>query len=574
MNVDCDVLVVGSGAAGLAAAVTAALHGLDVIVAEKDKYVGGTTALSGGFMWIPCAPASQRVGVKDTVDAAREYLRDQAGNFFNAENVDAFLSNGPAATAFFKSKTALQFDAAPEFSDYHPDAPGGRAGGRSILARPYDARNLGKQLERLRPPLPELTLAGMIIGTGPDLRHFTNATRSPISAAYVAYRIAAHLRDLAFHGRGMRLTNGGALAGRLFQSASDAGVKIWTDATVQRLVANGRVQGAIVETPSGATNVRARRGVVLAAGGFPQDKLRRAQLFPHDRDGAGHFSPAPAGNTGDGLRLGEAVGAALELSYPNAAAWVPLSQVPRKDGSKGVFPHFIDRGKPGLIAVTPSGQRFVNEANSYHDFMQGLLSACPPGERVRAYLIVDHKFIRRFGLGFVKPFPLPLGPHIRSGYLKRGDSISELARNIGIDPSNLEATIVEYNRDARNGVDTRFGKGSTAYNKFYGDPSFHPNPCVAPIEHKPYYAVEVVVGDLGTFAGLKTNSNAQVLDERGVPISGLYACGNDMASLMGGNYPGGGITLGPAITFAYIAARHLAGQSPDVSISRFESGRI
>ncbi len=558
MSVECDVLVVGSGAGGLATAVAAALHGLDVIVAEKDRYVGGTTALSGGFMWIPCAPVSQRAGVVDTLDAAREYLRDQAGNFFNAECVDAFLDNGAAATAFFESRTALQFEAASAFSDYHPDAPGGRSGGRSILAMPYDARNLGQDLRRLRPPLPELTLAGMIIGTGPDLRHFVNATRSPVSAAYVAYRLATHVRDLAFHGRGMRLTNGGALAGRLFRSALDAGVRIWTDAPVQGLLGEGGVRGGIVGTPTGTVEVRARRGVVLAAGGFPHDKARRARLFPHDRHGTGHFSPAPAGNTGDGLRLGEQRGAALELGYPNAAAWVPVSQVPRKDGSSGVFPHFIDRGKPGLIAVTAAGKRFVNEANSYHDFMQGLLAAASPGERVRAYLVVDHKFIRRFGLGFAKPFPLPLGPHIRSGYLRRGATIGELARNAGIEPLALEATVAEYNQDARNGEDRRFGKGTTAYNRFYGDPAFTPNPCLAPIEHAPFYAVEVVFGDLGTFAGLKTNGDAQVLNQDGRPIPGLYACGNDMASIMGGNYPGGGITLGPAITFAYIAARHLA----------------
>jgi succinate dehydrogenase/fumarate reductase flavoprotein subunit len=559
MHVNCDVFVVGSGAAGLATAVVAAHHGLNVVVAEKDRYVGGTTALSGGFLWIPCAPVSIRAGVSDTVELARRYLQNQAGNHFNADCVDAFLGNGPAAVEFFESKTALHFDAAPAFSDYHPDAPGGQAGGRSILAKPYNARDLGKDLSLLRPPIPELTLAGMIIGTGPDLKHFTNATRSPVSAAYVAYRFTSHLIDLAFHGRGMRLTNGGALAGRLLRSALDAGVKILTEAPVRSLsVSEGRVRGATLSIDDGTAEVRVKRGVVLAAGGFPQDKSRRAKLFPHDQDGSRHFSPAPAGNTGDGLRLGEEAGAALELGYPNAAAWVPVSQVPRRDGTKGIFPHFIDRGKPGLIAVTASGRRFVNEANSYHDFVQGLFSACQPGEPVRASLIVDHKFIRRFGLGFVKPFPLPLGPHLRSGYLKQGRTVGDLAYATGIDAHGLETTIEEFNSDARLGLDKHFGKGSTAYNCFYGDPAFKPNPCVAPIEHGPFYAVEVIVGDLGTFAGLKTNGNAQVLDRCGRPIPGLYACGNDMASIMGGNYPGGGITLGPAITFAFIAARHLA----------------
>jgi hypothetical protein len=356
----------------------------------------------------------------------------------------------------------------------------------------------------------------------------------------------------------MRITNGGALAARLFQSAIDLNVKILRSSPVIKLFGDEKVLGAIVDTPNGKTEIRTKRGIVLAAGGFPQDKTRRAKLFPHDSNGAGHFSPAPQGNTGDGLRLGEEIGAAIETSYPNAAAWVPVSLVPRKDGSKGIFPHFIDRGKPGLIAVTLEGKRFANEANSYHDFMSGLLAVSPKGQPVRAYLIVDHKFIQRFGLGFVKPWPLPLRPHIRSGYLKRGATIADLARTLGISPSNLDLTIAEYNRDAHQGLDTKFGKGSTAYNRFYGDPTFTPNPCVAPIDSGPYYAVEIVIGDLGTFAGLKTNKHAQVLNNQGRPIQGLYASGNDMASIMGGNYPGGGITLGPAITFGYIAARHLA----------------
>lgn len=557
----CDVLVVGSGAGGLAAAVAAARQGLRVIVAEKDRFVGGTTALSGGFMWIPCNPVSQRDGVQDSIEAARTYLRHEAGNHFNAACVDAFLANGPRAVAFFERETALQFEPASAFSDYHPTAPGGLPGGRSILAKPFSGKALGRELARLRPPLPELTFAGLMIGSGPELKHFFNVTRSLRSAAYVAGRLTAHARDLAAHGRGMRLTNGNALAGRLFRSALDAGVTVLTEAPAVQLIREGRaVTGAVLRTKGGEVRVTTRRGVVLAAGGFPQDRARRRTLFPHDPDGNSHFSPAPAGNTGDSLLLGEAVGAAVELGYPNAAAWVPVSRVPRKDGSYGVFPHFIDRAKPGLIAVRADGARFVNEANSYHDFIQALTAATPRGAPVRAWLVVDHRFIRRFGLGFAKPFPVPLGPQIRSGYLKHGSTLADLARAAGIDANGLARTVAVYNTDARAGTDTRFGKGSTAYNRFNGDPAYQPNPCLAPIEAAPFYAVEVVVGDLGTFAGLRTNGEAQVLDQEGRPIPGLYAAGNDMASIMGGNYPGGGITLGPAITFGYIAACHIAAQ--------------
>jgi succinate dehydrogenase/fumarate reductase flavoprotein subunit len=561
-RVSCDVLVVGSGAGGLAAAVTAAHQGLKVIVAEKTPYVGGTTALSGGFMWVPNNPISKADGIEDSAAAARTYLQHEAGNHFNAGNVDAFLAKGPEAIAFFEAKTNVKFEPASAFSDYHPDAPGGRSGGRSIKALPMRGELLGKELKRLRPPLPELTFVGLMIGSGPELKHFFNATRSATSAAYVAGRLASHAKDLLLHRRGMFLTNGNALAARLFRSCLDLGVDVWTDAPVVSLKRDGgAVRGAEVQTKDGVVEVDVTRGVVLAAGGFPQDKERRRTFFAHDGKNDGHFSPAPVTNTGDGLRMGETIGAAVEDSYPNAAAWVPVSRVPRRDGSSGVFPHFIDRAKPGLISVLPNGKRFVNEGNSYHDFCQALFKASPAGGPPKAFLVVDSPFLKRFGLGFVKPFPVPVGPNIRSGYLKTGKTVEELARNAGIDPVGLRATIDAWNKDMESGEDRAFGKGSTAYNRFNGDPDFKPNPCLAPIKTGPFYAVEVVVGDLGTFAGLKTDADARVLDADGKVIEGLYASGNDMASIMGGNYPGGGITLGPALTFGYIAGMHMAAQT-------------
>ena len=554
----CDVLVVGTGAGGLSAAVTAAALGLDVLLVEKERWFGGTTARSGGWLWIPCSPVARREGVQDSPEAARRYLQHETGNHFDAARVDAFLDAGPKMVDFMERETDVRFVLGPAFADYHPGAPGGSDGGRSICAAPFDARGLGAEKERLRPPLAEITFMGMMIGTGKELMHFFNVTRSLKSAAVVAGLLARFGRDRAVHGRAMRLTNGNALVGRLAKSAFDRGVPLWTEAPVTELLHEaGRVTGAVVQRDGAPVHVHARRGVVLAAGGFPNDTARRRAMFRHAPTGAEHWSPAPPGNTGDGLRLAEAVGATIEDRYPNAAAWVPVSLVPRADGTVGPFPHFVDRSKPGVIAVTRAGRRFVNESDSYHDFVQAMVAATPEEEHC-AWFLCDHPTLRRYGLGYAKPFPLPLGPVLRNGYLKRGRTLAALAFATGIDAAGLEATVAAYNGPAARGEDPAFSRGSTAYNRSLGDPAVTPNPCVAPLRTGPFYAVKVVPGDLGTFAGLRGDAHARVLDAVGQPIPGLYAAGNDLASIMGGNYPGGGITLGPAMTFGWIAAHHMA----------------
>jgi len=553
MDIDCDVLVAGSGAGGLAAAVAASKAGLHAVVAEKEPVFGGTTALSGGWLWIPNHPLQEAIGVTDSMQDAATYLLHEAGEHYDAERVDAFLRAGPKMVEFFCRETAVQFDASATFPDYHPDAPGGRPGGRSIVARAFDGRDLGKKLKWLRPPLAELTVFGIMIGSGVELVHFMRWSKSFASAAFVARRLLGHGAATLLHGRGVRLTNGNALAGRLLKSALDAGVELWSGAPVMELMRDGKaVTGAVVQREGQAVRVRARKGVVLACGGFPQDAARRARLFPH----AEHFSPAPPGNTGDGLRLAEAAGGRVDESLPNAAAWVPVSRVPRGGGAYGLFPHFIDRAKPGVIAVTQQGVRFVNEGNSYHDFVQALLKT----GATCAWLVTDHRAIRAYGLGFVKPRPLLLGPHLESGYLISGETIEQLAQRAGID-SALADTVTRFNENAKQGTDPIFRKGENAYNRFYGDPDIQPNPCVAPLAQPPYYAVKLEIGDLGTYAGVLTNGNAQVLDENKRPIPGLYAAGNDALSIMGGNYPGPGITLGPAMTFGWLAGRHLAGET-------------
>ncbi|WP_342131766.1 FAD-dependent oxidoreductase [Hydrogenophaga sp. OTU3427] len=557
----CDLLVIGSGAGGLSAAVTAAHLGLKVIVAEKEAQYGGTTAWSGGWMWIPRNPLAVEAGIQEPISEPLAYLRHELGERFDEARVRAFLEQGPRMVDFFRSRTALRFIDGNAIPDFHGRTPHAGTGGRSVCAAPFDGRRLGARIADLKPPLAETTLWGMGIASGAELRHFLHAMRSPASFGYVTRRVLAHWKDLLLHRRGLRLVNGNALVAGLAASLFEAGGEIRVQHTARRLLqAQGQVTGAVLSTPRGDIEIHATRGVLLAAGGFPHDAARKKALLPHAPSGTEHWSAAARGNTGDGLRLGESVGATVATDLAQAAALAPVSLVPRADGSVAHFPHLIERAKPGLIAVTRAGRRFTNEADSYHDFMQGLLAATPTGEPAQAWLVCDHAFIRHYGLGAVKPAPMPLGGMLASGYLQRGATLAALAQACGMPTGALEATVARHNTQAQQGRDDDFAKGETPYNRIQGDSANPwPNPCLAPIARGPFYAVKVVPGSLGTFAGLRANEHAQVLDALGQPIAGLYAGGNDMNSLMGGHYPSGGITLGPAMTFGFIAAHHAAG---------------
>ena len=564
--IQCDLLVLGSGAGGLSAAVTAAHLGLRVIVAEKEPCLGGTTAWSGGWMWIPRNPLAVAAGIVEDIERPLSYLRHELGERFDEARARAYLDNGPRMVDFFRRRTALQFIAGNGIPDFHGRSPDAATGGRSVCAAPFDGRRLGDRIGLLKPPLDETTFLGLGIASGAELQHYLNATRSLSSFWYVTRRLARYALDRLRYGRSMRLVNGQALAGALVASAAEAGVDLRVSSPARALRLQGtRVVGAQLETPQGLIEVRAACGVVLACGGFPHDNARKRRLLSHAPSGAEHKSAAARGNTGDGLRLGESVGAEVAGDLFQAAALAPVSLVPRQDGSVAHFPHLIERAKPGLIAVTPQGRRFANEADSYHDFTSRLLAALPAGAPAEAWLVCDHRFIRRYGLGAVKPAPVPLGAMLRKGYLRRGESLEALAGMCGIAAPALRATVERYNAQARTGVDADFAKGETPYNRMQGDAGHPgPNPCMAPLAQAPFYAVRVVAGSLGTFAGLRVNAAAQVLDARREPIPGLYAGGNDMASLMQGHYPSGGITLGPAMTFGFLAAQHAAGRRIEI----------
>lgn len=554
-----DLIVVGSGAAGMAAAIAARLAGLDVAILEKSAHFGGSTAVSGGAIWIPDNPKMRAGGMSDDRQEAFRYIEAETGNRLNADVVRAFLDNGPRMVDFFEKHTALQFDYRAYSPDYHPDTPGAALGGRVLDAKDYDGRRLGRWFSKLRPPIADFTVFGGLLLNRFDIGHFMKMTRSLPSAMYAARVMARHLRDRLTHPRGTRLVLGQAVAGRLAESVLALDIPIFLEtplAGIRR--SDGRVDGVEVTHGGAARTLAARRGVVLAAGGFPQNAARRKEVMPHVAAGAPHYSMSPTDSTGDTLDLATRIGAAITEGNSNAAFWTPVSLLPGKGGPRP-FPHlFLDRAKPGVIAVGPDGRRFANEAMSYHDFVQAMLSS----GNTSAWLVCDHRALRRYGMGAVRPFPAPFGQHLRSGYLKRGRDAAELALAMKVPEAALAQTIAGFNTDAAEGTDRAFGKGSTAYQTYLGDAENAPNPCLRPLDQAPLYAIEIFPGDIGTSIGLSANGRGEVLATDGTPIPGLYTCGNDMNSIMAGSYPGAGITLGPALTFGYIVGHTAAGLEP------------
>jgi succinate dehydrogenase/fumarate reductase flavoprotein subunit len=554
-----DVVVLGAGAGGMTAACVAAAEGLRVVLIEKSPFVGGTMAVSGGMVWIPANSKMTQVGVADTTERARLYLQHIVRGSFNEELRRTFLTSGDKAIGYLEDKTSVRLRPVKVYPDYYPDLPGATTGGRVLEPVPFDGRALGEHFRLLRWPLPEFMLLGGMMIDRADIPHFRNAGRSLRSAARVARLLARYGWERLFVQRGASLYLGNALAGRLLHSLLTLKVDLLLNATVGRLIYDGAsVRGVAMTDGSGRKEILAKRGVVLATGGFSHHPEMRAKYLPNS---AGAFSAACPTNTGDGIELASLADGRVWHQNTDNAFWTPVSHFVRRNGSEGIFPHTVtDRAKPGVIAVNRSGSRFANEAISYHEFVRAMFQAHDEGPSIPAYLICDRRFLWKYGLGAVKPFSLSLREHLRSGYLARGRTIGALARVLGIDPDNLETSVRRFNDDARAGVDRDFGRGRDAYQRYLGDADNQPNPCVAPIEHPPFYSVAVYPGDLGTVAGLVTDEKARVLDSSNRPISGLYACGNDMSSIMNGAYPGPGITLGPALTFGYLAAQHMVSE--------------
>ena len=565
-----DAIVIGSGCAGLTAALTARHHGLSrILVLEKTDRVGGSTAVSGGAMWLPGHHLSVEAGQEDSLEAVRGYLDATVGDASSPVLREAFLRAAPEALRFMTTHTRLQVAMRVHSPDYFPDVPGARMGCRAVDTLPFDGRELGRaHFAALRRPLQEfLVLGGMMVSIT-DVRHLLAVTRSFASWRYGMALVLRYAADrLRGYARGTRLLLGNALAARLYASALDRGIPIWRETPALALLrdaASGRVDGVRVRQQGRERVLRARHGVLVATGGFPWNDVLRARYY-RQPPYLGH-SMVPAGATGDGIALGEGVGAVLGDGHHDAALWAPVSVRRRPDGSRQLYPHLVwDRAKPGLIAIDGQGRRFVDEATSYHEFVRALYRLHePPGEGV-AHLVCDADFIERWGLGLAMPGGRPRRHLIREGYLFEAPSVAALAAQLGVDPATLEQTVARFNQHAEHGEDPDFGKGCNAYDRNLGDAEHRPNPCVGPLRRAPFYAVRVYPADVGTVLGLRTDGHARALDAQGRCIEGLYVAGNDMHSIAGGEYPAPGIALGPALTFGWLAGRHLAGQPFEVA---------
>jgi succinate dehydrogenase/fumarate reductase flavoprotein subunit len=550
-----DVVVLGSGGAALCAAVTAAHADLKVIVLERDTVLGGTSAISGGALWIPGTRQAVSGGFKDSPENARVYLQHVLGDSYRADLIEEFLKRGPEALAFLEDHTDLRYSVRKLSPDYYPELPGATDCGRALEVGEFDGKRLGNYFELLRsPPRGMMGFGGMMVNRM-DIYHFLNMRRSLKSFLHLARLAMRFWVDRMQYSRGTRLVIGNAMIAALLRAALDKGIAFHLGVETQRFrtSADGGVTGVVVRLANGTVvQIQARGGVVLATGGLSRqgDVLKQR---PDTRED--HLSMAAPKADGTMIYLAEQqLGAQVGGSLQSNFYWAPMSEMKERNGTREVFPHIVtDRAKPGIVAVTEKGLRFVNEANSYHRFVEAMRAEQRRGVS-RFYLIADQKALKAYGLGLVRPSPGRHGKFLANGYLVKASSIASLAERLEIDASALQTAIEEFNRDAAAGVGRRFQKGATSYNRAMGDATAK-NACLAPLNTPPFYAVRIVTGDLGSARGLMTDTSARVLRTDGSIIPDLYAVGTDMNSVMGGTYPGPGIVLGSGMTFAFVAAR-------------------
>ncbi|MBO0677967.1 FAD-binding protein [Mycolicibacterium sp. S2-37] len=573
-DTEVDVLVVGSGGGGMTAALTADAEGLDTIVVEKAAHFGGSTALSGGGIWVPGAPSQRAAGYTPDPDSVFGYLKQITGGLVSDVRLRTYVEAAPEMMEFLERLSPwFEFVWKPGYADYYPELPGGSELGSTINVPAIDLRTLGDEEQHLLQPL---ALAPKGIWFAPkDLRLFYQVRQNWRGKAVLVKLIWRMVRARVFGDRMAAI--GQSLAARMRLALKQQDIPLWLNAPMTELLtdSDGAVIGAVVERDGVPHRIRARRGVVLAAGGFDHDMDWRREHLPLLEKDWSFGNPA---NMGDGIRAAEKVGAATELL--DEAWWFPAMCWP--DGRLQFM--LNERMMPAQFVVNGDGKRFINEAAPYMDFAHAMIEGQRSGvDHIPCWLITDIRSFHRYVVGGHLPIPkVPFAPvptgwkvpkaWLDSGVVKQADSWDDMARQLGVPPENLRATAERFNQLARSGHDDDFNRGDSAYDNYYGDPTL-PNPNLHPLGKPPYYAFQIILGDLGTSGGLRTDEHARVLRADDSVIPGLYAVGNNSAAVMGRSYAGAGATIGPAMTFGYVAAKHLAaviqpgGGSPAPPIS-------
>ncbi|WP_321957610.1 FAD-dependent oxidoreductase [Paraburkholderia bannensis] len=559
-----DVVIVGSGAGGLLAACRAADQGLSVVVLEKSGEYGGTSAVSGGGIWIPCNHLIAEAGGKDTREAARRYLDACIEGASSPARIDAYLDTAPEMLRYLEARTPVRYQSLAHYADYFQALPGAMPGYRALDPLPFDGARLGSEFARLRQPSPGTLVGGRVAVTSKEAHTLLAKERGFMTLALREFgRYWLDIRARLRSRRDRRLTLGNALVGGLRYALLERKVPLWLDTPMRDLIEfDGRIEGVLVERNGKPLRVLARRGVILAAGGFERNQALRERYLPQPSNA--HWSATPPNNTGDAIMAGERAGGALALMEHVWGA--PTLRVAQEEKQRALF---VERNLPGCVIVNGLGRRFVNEAAPYSEFVPAMYrDHAKTGACLPAWMIFDARFRKRYPCGPIMPASMMPDARIPESFrslLYRADSLDALAAQIGVNAAGLHETVTQMNAYAASGVDEAFGKGGNVFDTYYGDPAVQPNPCLAPIGEAPFYAVRIDAGDIGTKGGLVTDENARVLRADGSVIAGLYAIGNSSASVMGASYPGAGSTLGPAMTFGYRAADHCAAQGENAA---------
>ncbi|MCP8689980.1 FAD-dependent oxidoreductase [Marinobacterium sedimentorum] len=556
-----DVVVVGSGAGAMSAAIFAADQGMKVLIVEKSDKYGGTSALSGGGIWIPNNHYFKAKGGDDSYERALTYLQASTGGGVDEKRLRAYLDNAPKMMQYLEENTRLHYTVAEKYPDYYPHLPGAMPGGRTLDPELFDTAELGDEVQNLRPASPTTLLMGKIAWTA---RHAHKAMakergwRLMILWLMLRYKLDFSWRRKTRNDR--RSALGNALVASLRSSLMDRKVPLWLNTDFRQLIeTDGRISGLVVERGGEEQIIEVRHGVILGSGGFEQNQALRDKYLPQPSQVAWSATP-PGNNTGAALEAGQALGAATDLM--NWAWWAPTISVPREDKARGVF---AERAFPGAIVVNGQGRRFVNEAAPYLEFVDAMYKDhARSGKSIPAWVIFDGHFRFNYAMGPLMPSQIMPDSRLPKAWHKtvywKADSLEALAGQIDVDAAGLQDTVGRINGFAASGKDEDFQRGGNVFDRYYGDSNVKPNPCLAPIRKGPFYAMRLNAGDIGTKGGLLTNERGCVVREDGSEIAGLYAIGNCSASVMGTSYPGAGSTLGPAMTFGYIAVNDLVRQ--------------